>query len=69
MKDLQLKHHVEHAIRAVGLQKLHYVRMFQHVTDARFPLQIYRKTKRWISVSNWVTYRKCIFVHTNLLFL
>ncbi len=63
MKDLQLKHHVEHPIRAVGLQKLHYVSMFQHVADARFPLQIYRKTKnRLISVSN-----QAKFTNTELL--
>lgn len=47
--DLQLKDHVEHSIRAVCLQKLHYVWMFQHVADARFPLQIYVK-KRAFSV-------------------
>lgn len=42
--DLQLKDHVEHAIRAVGLQQLHDVGVFQHVADAGLPLQIYKMT-------------------------
>lgn len=40
--DLQFKDHVEHAIRAVGLQELHDVGVFQHVADAGLSLQIWQ---------------------------
>lgn len=39
---LQLKDHVEHAIRAVGLQQFHDVRVFQHVADTGLSLQIWQ---------------------------
>ena len=39
--DLQFKDHVEHAIRAVGLQQLHDVRVFEHVADTGLALQIW----------------------------
>lgn len=40
--DLQFKDHVEHAIRAIGLQQLHDVGVFQHVADTGLSLQIWQ---------------------------
>lgn len=42
MRNLQFKDHVEHAIRAIGLQKLHNVGMLEHVTDAGLTLQVWK---------------------------
>lgn len=42
MRNLQFKDHVEHAIRAIGLQQLHNVGMLEHVTDAGLTLQVWK---------------------------
>jgi hypothetical protein len=36
----KFENHVEHALGAVSLQKLHYVRMFQHVTYGGLPFEV-----------------------------
>ena len=36
----ELEHHVEHPLAGVGLQQLHDVRVFEHVADGRFSLEI-----------------------------
>lgn len=41
--DLQFKDHVEHAIRAIGLQKLHDMGVFQHVADTGLSLQVWHR--------------------------
>lgn len=43
---LQLKDHVEHSIWAIGFQQLHDMGVFQHVTDAGLPLQVWKESKR-----------------------
>ena len=46
MFHLQLKDHVKYAVTTVSLKKLNNVRMFQSVTDAHFPLQIYHQNNQ-----------------------
>lgn len=42
MGNLQFKDHIEHAIRAIGLQQLHNVGVLEHVTDAGLTLQVWK---------------------------
>lgn len=44
-KTLQFKDHVEHSIRAVGLQQLHNVGVLEHVTDTGLALQVWKRKK------------------------
>ena len=36
----ELEDHVEHALRAVGFQQLHDVRVLEHVTNGGLPLEV-----------------------------
>ena len=36
----ELEHHVEHPLAGVGLQQLHNVRVFEHVTYGGLPLEV-----------------------------